>query len=152
MLVTVVGGILVYFIVGLWEYKVDNSFLSGHWIAEFKTINTDYKPYKNMVVKWDLVLVQTENVLKGSGEKFYERSSKGVVEYTPDNRIYAEIEGVLSFSLFGKNKLTLKMQESGQKRTCNTITKLKIKSNNHLFGTFSTTAASSKGYVKITKK
>ena len=76
---TVFGGVLLallFFFAK--EYLFPRPEISGNWTFEIKTIQTEYKPYQGMVLRYVAMLwCEGPNVF-GTTEKVYENSSTGI--------------------------------------------------------------------------
>jgi hypothetical protein len=150
---TIIGGIaltLILFFCNEILFPIRN--LSGEWEISSLTTKTAYIPYNNMRIIFKFHIVQKGLEITGSGEKVKEILANGPsYEYERDKRIIVEIVGTYKRNIFSSNKLYLNLIENGLKRSVRTTYILKAYSSNRFCGTFSSTAADSKGEIQMVK-
>ena len=74
---TVVGGLfltVLYFALAQKLLRLPR--LSGIWILESVVSETKYNPFRGMVLRYKILLLQDETRLHGTAEKVYEKSDK----------------------------------------------------------------------------
>ncbi|GAA4093031.1 hypothetical protein [Zhongshania borealis] len=69
--------------------------ITGRWYMEMVKVNTAYNPYKDMTLRYVIMIWREGNTLKGTAEKIYENSSTGEREFVGKNRTRAIIEGYI---------------------------------------------------------
>ncbi len=125
--------------------------ITGKWTLEIKIKKTNYKPYKDMILKYSIIIYNIEKNIKGSAEKIYEKSTKEEKEYIGKKRTRAKIEGYIEKKYFGKDKIYLHIIEKGEERESTTFYELIYNSHIKLSGTFTSTIADQSG-TAICKK
>ena len=150
---TVLGGLLlslIYFILYEFFYRIPD--LSGKWEFEETTIITSYNPYKNMKVKYLIILWNEGQNIFGSGERISEINQNESFKYKPENRININIQGHIRKRYFWNDEIIIHYFEEGRKRKSSTIHKLELKSKSNIKGTFFKTAANASGNSTWDKK
>jgi hypothetical protein len=74
---TVIGGLfltVLYFTLGQKILRPPR--LSGVWVLESTVSQTKYNPFKGMVLRYKILLLQDGTKLHGTAEKVYEKSDK----------------------------------------------------------------------------
>lgn len=153
IIATLVGGVALTFLFFLAREKlfpIPN--ISGKWYLEIKVINTAYNPYKNMVLRFVIMIWNEGNKIKGTAEKIYENSSTGEHEITGNNRTRAIIEGYIEKKYLSKDKIYLHIVENGDKRESTSFYDLFFKSDSKMLGTFNSTIADQDGTVICRRK
>ncbi len=92
---TVIGGLLLtvlYFALAQKLLRLPR--LSGAWVLESAVSQTKYNPFKGMVLRYKILLLQDGTRLHGTAEKVYEKSDK-VRVFTGVNRTTATIDGTV---------------------------------------------------------
>jgi hypothetical protein len=150
---TVLGGLLLALIFFLLKERVLRiPKLSGNWIFEKTTLRTGYNPYRNMVLRYYVLLWQEGNQIKGTGEKIYEKANGQKKEYTGKHRTQIEISGYLTKNYLSKDEIVIHYIEKGEERDSSTMHNLFIKTPNQLEGRFISTIANQEGIVKWTRR
>ncbi|MCY4152177.1 MAG: hypothetical protein OXE94_08095 [Aestuariivita sp.] len=132
--------------------------IEGRWFIETKTIVTEYNPYMNMILIYEIMIWREGNTIKGTAEKIYENSSGKKGDYTGKNRTQSKIEGNIEKRYFGKDRIYLHFVEQGFKRESTAIFELiyKGKFRNRdkatMSGKFYSTAGDSNGKAHARKK
>jgi len=123
------------------QKTMDN--LSGEWKLTTITEKTTLKRYEGLELAYKIFLNHDGKVIKGSGEKYWENGNTISFEsHTP-----IEFEGIYD----GKS-VNLNITEKGKKReTKGKIILQKATSEIEYIGTFSSTAADSKGKAILVK-
>ena len=138
---------LIVFIIFLINEKFFAIHISGVWHTktEIKLSNT----IKDYTLDFTLNLLQKGGEIIGYGEKIAETSPKGErYEYETAKRVKLEINGCIKKRYFGPSEIYLVIREFGRLRESGTVYKLRYyRKKNRLVGTFSSTAANSKGTV-----
>lgn len=153
LIVTLLGGLLLTFLFFMAREKllpIPN--ITGRWYMEIVTVNTSYNPYKNMVLRYVVMIWREGNLLKGSAEKIYENSSTGEREYIGENRTRATIEGYIEKNYLGKDKVYLHTVENGHGRESTNFYNLLVKSEVEMIGTFNSMVADQDGTVTCQRK
>lgn len=148
IIATLVGGIgltFLFFIAREKLFPIPD--IAGRWYLEMVTVNTEYNPYKNMVLRYVIIIWREGNILKGSAEKIYENSSTGEREYIGQNRTRATIEGYLEKNYLGKDRIYLHAVEDGHGRESTNFYDLLVKSEAEMIGVFNSMVANQDGTV-----
>ena len=145
---TLVGGVALTF---LFFFAREKLFpvpkITGRWYLEMITVNTAYNPYKNMVLRYVLMIWREGNIIKGSAEKKYENSSTGEREFVGDNRTRSVIEGYIEKNYLGKDRVYLHSVENGHGRESTNFYELIVKSDLEMIGVFNSMVANQDGTV-----
>lgn len=151
---TIFGGIIlagILFFCNEILFPIPN--LSGEWDVNSLTIETTYNSYKNMRLIFNFHIVQKGLEIIGSGEKIKEILSSGrVYDYERDKRIEVDIVGSYRRNIFSSNRLYLNITEKGLKRSVRTTYILNACSKRRFCGSFTSTAADSKGQIEMQKR
>ncbi|WP_158268106.1 hypothetical protein [Limnohabitans sp. Jir61] len=145
----IAGGValsILFFVLREHIFTMPN--LVGVWECKHVVATTDYRPYTGMIVWYRIVLWQDNERIFGTGEKDREDSSTGVRTYTGKGRIFIEITGKIEKRITSSDRIHLHWKEDGERRQSTTLDQLRVsgsKNNGNLFGSFSSTAANSKG-------
>ncbi|MGI1987043.1 hypothetical protein [Shewanella glacialipiscicola] len=148
IIATIVGGIGLTFLFFLAREKFfPIPAITGRWYLEMVTVNTAYNPYKNMVLRYVIVIFREGNYLKGSAEKIYEKSSNGEREFNGKNRTRSVIEGYVEKKYLGKDRVYLHAVEAGHGRESTNFYNLLVKSETEMIGAFNSMVANQDGKV-----
>lgn len=143
---TLLGGVgltLLFFVAREKLFPVPD--VTGRWYMEIVTVNTAYKPYEGMVLRYVLMIWREGNVLKGSAEKIYENSSTGEREFVGKNRTRAVIDGYIEKNYLGRDRVYLHSLEQGHGRESTNFYDLLVKSESELIGAFNSMVANQDG-------
>lgn len=146
IIATLVGGVSLTFLFFLAREKlfpIPN--ITGKWYLEIKTLNTSYNPYKDMVLRYVIMIWSEGNKIKGSAEKIYEKSSTRECELIGSDRTRASIEGYIERKYLSEDKIYLHTVENGHKRESTNFYELLYKSDLEMIGAFSSMVASQDG-------
>jgi hypothetical protein len=148
IIATIVGGISLTF---LFFYAREKLFpipdIIGKWHLEMVTVNTDYNPYSDMVLRYVIMIWREGNNIKGSAEKIYEHSSTGEREFVGKNRTRAILEGYMEKNYLGKDRVFLHSVENGHGRESTNFYDLIITSDSNMIGAFNSMVANQDGKV-----
>jgi hypothetical protein len=148
IIATIVGGISLTF---LFFYAREKLFpipdIIGKWHLEMVTVNTDYNPYSDMVLRYVIMIWREGNNIKGSAEKIYEHSSTGEREFVGKNRTRAILEGYIEKNYLGKDRVFLHSVENGHGRESTNFYDLIITSDSNMIGAFNSMVANQDGKV-----
>ena len=123
--------------------------LTGKWHFEMTTVNSDYNPYKGMVLRYIAIILKEGNKISGTVEKVYENSSTGEREYVGDKRSRGQLDGYYELNYFSKDKIHLHVKEQGCSGRESTNYFELIRSNEHsLIGAFNSFVANQDGLSK----
>src|SRR5277367_5130277 len=92
---TIIGGLfltILYFILA--QKLLRPPRLTGTWILESTISQTRYNPFRGMVLRYEVLLLQDGTKLHGTAEKVYEKSDK-VRIFTGVNRTTATLDGTI---------------------------------------------------------
>lgn len=150
---TITGGIVLTLILFITNERIfSRKNISGVWIVEVITNSSTYNPFIAMSVFFEIHLLQQGAAIHGSGEKIKEISKEGVtLAYEAGSRITIEITGHYEKYYLKKSRLYLNIIEKGRIRESRSTYDLIIHSQNMMTGLFTSTAATSKGSVKINR-
>jgi Transglycosylase len=149
---TVVGGLfltVLYFALG--QKLLRPPRLSGAWILESTTSETEFNPYKGMVLRYQVLLLQDGTKVHGTAEKTYERSDK-VRVFTGVSRTTAVLDGTIEKAYGSRSTVVLHVVEEGKRRPFSWMVEARCQSfgrRMHLVGRFSSTASDSSGAVVL---
>lgn len=153
ILATIIGGLiltLMLFILNESVFKKVN--LSGEWQVETFTRISAYAPYTKMKLYFNTHLLQQGYALIGSAEKTREVLASGNSHvYRPEKRVTLKLFGYYERKYLGTSELFLMIIEKGSARETRTSYHLVINSDKKMTGTFTSTAADSKGTVLMTR-
>ncbi|GAB6071026.1 hypothetical protein JCM30760_21230 [Thiomicrorhabdus hydrogeniphila] len=153
IIATILGGIALTFLFFLSREKLfPIPEVTGQWYLEMRTENTDYNPYKDMVLRYVIMIWREGNALKGSAEKIYENSSTGERDFVGQNRTRAIIEGYVEKNYLGKDRVFLHAVEDGHGRESTNFYDLQMKSDLKMEGIFNSMVANQDGKVVCQKK
>jgi len=149
---TVIGGLfltVLYF--ALAQKLLRPPRLSGAWVLESTIFQTGYNPFKGMVLRYSVLLIQDGTKLHGTAEKVYEKSDK-VREFTGVNRTTATLDGTLQKTYIGRSTIVLHVVEEGEQRSFSWIVEARCRRfghRTHLTGQFLSTAGDASGTVVL---
>lgn len=153
ILATLVGGMGLTFVFFIAREKLfPMPDITGRWYLEIVTVNTAYNPYKDMVLRYVIMIWREGNIIKGSAEKIYENSSTGEREYIGKDRTRANIEGYLEKKYLGKDRVYLHSVEAGHGRESTNFYDLLIKSNVDMIGAFNSMVANQDGTARCQRQ
>lgn len=153
VLATLLGGVVLTFLFFIARERLfPISEVTGKWYLETVTINTAYNPYKQMVLRYVLIIWREGNVLKGSAEKIYEKSSTGEREYEGQNRTRSKVDGYLEKNYLSKDKIYLHSIENGHGRESTNFYDLSVESKSKMVGIFCSMVANQDGTVRCQRE
>ena len=132
---------LLFFFVSDFVFSPPN--LNGKWEMVLKINDTEYSKYEGLLLKYDVYLVQNGDQIEGSAEKIGE--IKGGLLDMYSSPIRSEVKGSITRKYFDKDILNIHIIEYGQNRTTSSYFKLIRFSDEYMVGSFSSSAANSKG-------
>lgn len=148
VIATLIGGVvLTFFFFLARERFFPVPEITGRWYLEMVTANTAYNPYKNMVLRYVVIIWKEGNSLKGSAEKIYENSSTGEREFNGNDRTRTVIEGYIEKNYLGKDRVYLHSVENGHGRESTNFYDLIVKSESEMIGAFNSMVANQDGTV-----
>lgn len=153
ILATIVGGIsltCLFFLAKEKFFPIPD--VTGRWYIEMTTVNSAYRPYDKMVLRYVIMIWREGNVLKGSAEKIYEKSLNGEREYVGKHRTRAMLEGYIEKNYLSKDKVCLHAVEDGHGRESTNFYELSVNSKLEITGKFQSMVADQDGTVKCQKK
>tara|TARA_R110001583_G_scaffold147070_1_gene299037 strand:- start:983 stop:1477 length:495 start_codon:yes stop_codon:yes gene_type:complete len=145
---TVLGGLLLALFVFLIREKlcpIPN--INGRWYFQKKTLKTAYNPYRNMVLRYEVMLWREGTSVHGTTEKFYEDAKTGTREYIGKNRTRGKVEGFIQKNYLGKDRVFLHISENGHGRESTNFHELESQSKTKMVGQFSSMVAKQSGKV-----
>lgn len=151
----VLGGVITSTIVGSVAYllaRMPN--LSGVWTMHVDILDSDYNPYKGMKLTYIVMLSQSSGSLQGVAEKVHEVSKKNPLpgyHYQRAGRMHSTISGGIFGNVFQQKKFQLILHEEGEHRRYVSIADVEVQNDNSLKGSYTSTAANSRGTVTLTR-
>jgi hypothetical protein len=151
---TIIGGLfltVLYFTLGQKILRPPR--LSGVWVLESVISQTKYNPFKGMVLRYKVLLLQDGTKLHGTAEKVYEKSDK-VRVFTGVNRSTATLDGTVQNAYIGRSSIVLHVVEEGEQRSSSWIMQERCRRfgrRMHLTGQFSGTAGDASGTVVLNR-
>lgn len=146
ILATIIGGaILTFFFFLIKEKLFSLPNISGKWYFQTNTLETQYNPYKNMILGYTAVIWKEGNRIEGTIEKIYENSSTGTRNIEGKNRKRSTFQGNLERKYFQSSILQLHVNENAEGRESTTYYELKVKSKDNLDGVFNSMIAEQSG-------
>jgi hypothetical protein len=145
---TVIGGLfltVLYFALAQKLLRLPR--LTGTWVLESAVSQTNYNPFRGMVLRYKILLLQDGTKLHGTAEKVYEKSDK-VRVFTGVNRTTATLDGALQKAYVGRSTIILHVAEKGEQRSFSWIMEARCRGfgrRMHLIGQFASTAGDSLG-------
>jgi len=135
---------LAYFTIDQF-YKTPD--LNGLWDLEVEVSDTSYESFKGLKVKYQVVIIQDELKLSGTGEKFSEKSTvdSKEKELSGKSRTPIKLTGYIEKNLFTTNKVVITVEEEGLIRSSSTFFRMKNVDDNKMIGRFDSTIAMSHG-------
>ncbi|WP_220348126.1 hypothetical protein [Thalassotalea euphylliae] len=139
------GPILALFFFFLRERIFGIPDITGKWHFEMTTVNSDYNPYKGMILRYIVVIWREGSKLSGTVEKVYENSSTGEREYVGDKRSRGDLNGYYELNYLSKDKLYIHIKEQGSGRESTNYFELIRMNNDSLKGAFNSFVANQDG-------
>jgi|GEM_PF-2757697 hypothetical protein len=130
-------------------FIVSHTNLNGHWRVALKIKNSTYKPYLNMGCEYNFNIIQNDDIISGSAEKYDEISADGkVFTYNSKQRLHSKFDGHIENGHFGNADITLNMDEWNIYNVKSISTfELKVINKDSLAGKFISSAAEADGGV-----
>jgi hypothetical protein len=149
---TIIGGIfLTVFYFALAQKILRPPRLSGTWILESTILQTRYNPFRGMVLRYKVLLLQSGPDLRGTAEKVYESSDK-VREFTGVNRTTATLEGTIRKAYVGRTTIFFHVAEEGEQRSFSWVAEARCQRfgrHMNFRGYFSSTAGDASGIITL---
>lgn len=153
IIATLAGGIGLTFLFFLAREKLfPVPSITGRWYLEMVTVNTAYNPYKDMVLRYVVIIWKEGNSLKGTAEKIYENSSTGERDFDGKNRTRSVIEGYIEKNYLGKDRVYLHSVENGHGRESTNFYDLLVQSESKMIGAFNSMVANQDGKVVLQRE
>lgn len=149
---TVIGGLfltVLYFALAQKLLRLPR--LTGAWVLESAISQTKYNPFKGMVLRYKVLLLQDGAKLHGTAEKVYERSDSERL-FTGVNRTIATLDGTVQKAYVGRSTILLHVVEEGERRSFSWMVEARCRRfgrRMHLTGQFSSTAGDASGTVVL---
>ncbi|MCD1631560.1 MULTISPECIES: hypothetical protein [Marinobacter] len=146
---TVAGGAilaLVIFIIKEIICPIPN--INGRWYFQKTTLKTAYNPYKNMVLRYEVMLWVEGATVRGSAEKFYEDAQNRTREYVGEHRTRAKVGGFIQKNYLRKDRVFIHIIENGESRESTTFHELKFNTKKKMQGQFYSMVAKQSGEVQ----
>ena len=150
---TVVGGIilaLIFFILSDVLFAPHD--LNGKWIVEVTIKDTKHNNFKNLRLKFVVMLEQNGENLFGIAEKDSEINAEGErKDFTGKSRILSTVKGHIDKRYFLSDNATAQFAEKGLIRDSTVIQSLVIHNAKKMTGKFYSTVPDSSGVVEWNK-
>lgn len=149
LLATVSGGALLALLLFWLKEKVfPIPKVTGQWFFQMRTVNTAYRPYNGMILRYIAMLWTEGNRIEGTVEKIYENSSTGERCYEEKNRTRGVVKGFIQKNYFSKDRVELHVIEDGHGRESTNFYSLALTSDKEMSGSFTSMVAAQTGEVK----
>jgi len=149
---TIIGGaFLTIFYFALAEKLLRLPQLSGTWMLETSAADTSYNPFRGMVLRYKLLLLQDRSNIHGTAEKVYEKSDKERI-FVGKSRTHASINGVIRKAYLSRSTLLLHVTEQGFQRSFSWVVRarcLRFGRRMYLIGEFSSSAGDTSGTLSL---
>jgi hypothetical protein len=146
---TILGGAVLTFLFFLAkEHLFPLPKVTGRWCFETRTIETAYKPFEGMLLRYVAMIWQEGHVIHGTIEKVYEKSSTGEREYVGKNRTRGILEGNIEKFYLSKDRIHIHMVEDGFGRESTVLFDLVMEKASTMSGSFQSMAADQTGTVE----
>ncbi|WP_439531528.1 hypothetical protein [Marinobacter adhaerens] len=147
-LATVLGGLFLALVIFLIKEKVcPIPNINGRWYFQKKTLKTAFNPYRNMILRYEVMLWREGPSVYGTAEKIYENAATGEREYIGKNRTRADVQGFIQKNYLSKDKVFLHIRENGHGRESTNFHELTFQSKTKMSGQFSSMVAKQSGDV-----
>ena len=147
---TVIGGSLLTL---LFFFAKEKLFplpkIAGRWHFETQTVDTAYKPFAGMILRYVATMWQEGSIIHGTFEKTYENSSTGKREYVGSYRSRGTIESCIYKHYLSKDRIYIHLVEEGKTRTSTIFFDLVSESSSEMSGSFQSMAADQTGAVSL---
>ena len=150
---TIIGGLILTFVLFyLNEYVFLKQNLTGEWETIISIEKTSFRKFINLKIEYKLQLLQKGYEIVGFGEKIKDIYPDGKeYEFEPQKRTRLEVNGYFERKYLGKSKIHIVIEERGRVRETSATYFLTISNNTELKGKFISTAANSRGSVKMVR-
>jgi hypothetical protein len=149
---TIIGGLFLsvfYFAVAQKFLRLPR--LGGGWILESSISETNYNPFRGMIVRYKMLLFQDGTRFSGTAEKVYESSDR-VRVFIGVNRTNCTVEGTIRKSYLGRSAIFIHANEKGEQRSSSWVMEARCAHfgrRMHLAGHFSSTASDASGTASL---
>lgn len=126
--------------------------IDGVWLLDVVTRQTKFNPFRGMLVRYKLVLVQEGLEISGTAEKVYEEVRGKPQPYTGKNRERVEVRGAIEKRYLGRSGVALNFVHDGTLRQSTSLMRMKLRGFWHgtsLRGDFAHTAGDSYGQAMM---
>ncbi len=124
---TIIGGVfLTIFYFACAQKLLRPPRLTGTWVLESTVSQTKYNPFRGMVLRYKVLLLQDGARLYGTAEKIYEKSDKERI-FTGANRSTAILDGAIQKRYLGRSAIVLHVAEKGEQRSFSWIMEARCK-------------------------
>ena len=150
---TILGGFFLTFLLFFFnEFVFTKKNLSGVWKVKMKIVESSFNPYKDLLIEYQIYLIQNGNNVIGTGEKIRETNKeKEITEYERNKRVTIKIDGSFDRKYLRKSLLNLIVVENGRQRESRASYNLKVKNSKRMVGSFKGTAADAIGNLTFEK-
>ena len=122
LLATVIGGVVLAFLFFLIkEWLMPPPKIVGRWYLEQCTTKTSYASYKDMKLRYVLMLYKDGLKIEGTAEKIYESSVNGDRPFVGEHRTRAVVTGTIEKNYLSKDRVYLHIDEDGHGRSFTTF-------------------------------
>jgi hypothetical protein len=146
---TVLGGTVLTFLFFIAKEKLfPLPDLAGRWYFETSVLETAYKPFEGMVLRYVAMVWQDGPIVQGTVEKIHEKSSTGEREYEGKNRTRGVLSGHIQKLYFSKDRIRIHLVEDGFGRESTIIFDLSSDNDSAMAGSFQSMVADQRGRVE----
>jgi len=116
------------------------------WEFLITSETTEYKPFQDLKITYQAVLVQRDLKIEGNGEKYSEQElGKDPYFYEAGGKVLITITGQIDKHFIGPDKIKLQIVEQGKVRTSTSFHSLTFTSDMTMAGRFNSTIARTSG-------
>ena len=146
---TIIGGILLTFLLFAFdEWVRPKPNITGEWVIETYTTQSNYLPFKYVKEEFKLDLLQKGNEILGSGEKVKETDLDGkVIVFNPERRVRLDVAGYMERNYIKTTKVNFNIIEHGERAPSTNTFFLTVDNSDNLTGSFISTVSNTKGTV-----
>lgn len=140
---------LILFLVGEKIYPLPS--IGAHWNCERVTKRTNNTIYENMILRYEVILLQKGNLIEGTVEKIYKHSHTERKHLIGEERTRGRASGYVEPNYFSKSQLFLHIVEDEFGRESTHFYDMAIESNERMVGKFTSTLANQFGDMACKK-
>lgn len=148
LLATVIGGLLLALLFFLAKERLfPLPDVTGRWHFKLQTQQSMYTPYAGMILGYVAMLWLEGNIIRGTVEKIYEKSSTGERSFVGENRTRGIVQGYIQKNYLKPDRLFFHVVEDGHGRQSTNFYDVTVESNGVMTGSFQSMVADQSGTV-----